>query len=116
MGSISLKKIRQVAPVGFYPAEQALKRHLEVDITLLFPLEEQFSEEKLEGTINYEQIFQLVEEVCRKPVQLLETLAKRMAARCRQQFPQVQEVTVVIRKPDPLMNGRSGTAEIVWEG
>lgn len=68
-----------------------------MDVTLALPIETE--SDRLEHTVNYAEVAAAVEEiVAGEPVNLIETLAGRIAQRCLTE-PKVEAVTVTVHKP-----------------
>jgi dihydroneopterin aldolase len=77
---ISLENIRLYGYHGATSSERELGQRFEVDVEITADLSEAVKSDDMKKTINYEQVFRLVEaEVVREKHHLLETLADKLA-------------------------------------
>ena len=73
-------------------------------------------EDKLEGTVNYERVYEVVAEVMNIDAQLLEHLAGKMIRQLKSEFPQVNQVKVKVSKYNPPIKGLCHRAVVTLEG
>ena len=59
--------------------------------------------DRLEGTINYADVFNAVKEEMRIPSQLLEHVAWRIAQRLLDDFQTISEINITLYKQNPPM-------------
>jgi dihydroneopterin aldolase len=91
---------------GVYPEENRLGQRFYVDLEMRLSLTEAASEDDLNKTVDYSQVYRMVkEEVETTCVKLIETLAENIAQRILKQFPVIREIMVRITKPDPPIAG-----------
>ncbi len=89
---------------GVFPEERRAGQEFVVDVVLETPLDT--LSDQLANTINYADVAQLVEaEIAGQPVQLIETLAGRIAQRCLA-HGKVEAVTVTVHKPQAPIRQR----------
>mgnify|MGYP003689925725 FL=1 len=62
-------------------------------------------EDKLEGTVDYEKVYQLISKVMSKEAALLEYLANQIIELLISKFPQVKKVWVKVSKYNPPIQG-----------
>lgn len=91
--------------LGFYgyhgvnPEERQLGQRFIVDLELGLELGPAGTSDDLSQTINYSQVYRLVREIVEGPaVNLIETVAERIAQRILEQTP-AREVSVQVTKP-----------------
>lgn len=102
---ISLENIRLYGYHGATSSERELGQRFEVDVEITADLSEAVKSDDMKRTINYEQVFRLVEaEVVREKHHLLETLADKLAREIVTKFGAL-EVLVRIRKPSVPIAG-----------
>jgi len=90
---------------GVTPAEREVGQRFVVDVELRLDLARAGASDRLEDTVNYVAVHDLVRELGRgAPVCLLEALAERIARAILQRFDP-KEVTVRVRKPAPPIDG-----------
>ena len=87
---------------GVEPAEQVLGNRFRVDLVLELDLRPAGQSDDLSHTVNYADAARIVVEIGTGPsVQLIETLAERIAAALLSEFPLLQAVTVSVAKLHP---------------
>lgn len=90
---------------GVEPAERQLGQKLIVDVELLLDLRSVGETDDIHRVVNYRKVYLEVDRVATKEeVNLLETIAHRIARRLLDAFP-VEEVTVRVCKPQPPVDG-----------
>lgn len=105
MNTISLHGAEFFAYHGWYPEEQKLGNRFVVDIDVDF-LEKNFSEDHLNNTINYEQLYEIVEEQMKQTRKLIETVARGIVDDTKKKFPAAKNVRVSIKKLNPPLKGK----------
>ena len=91
---------------GVFEEENKLGQRFKVDLTAELDLSKAGQTDDLSYTINYAELY----SVCRgigegEPVNLVETLAERIADTVLKKFEPVQQCTVKVIKPDPPIPG-----------
>lgn len=91
---------------GVFPEENRLGQRFFVDVEIGMDLSLAGKSDRLEDTVNYAEIYQLVRQVMEtERYQLIETAAEQCAGRVLAQFPVVEEVLIRLIKPDPPIPG-----------
>lgn len=106
MNTISLHGAEFFAYHGWYPEEQKLGNRFIVDIDVDFIGEMVFSEDDISGTINYERLYEIVEEQMKQTKKLIETVARNILDDTRTRFPAAKNVRVTIKKLNPPLSGK----------
>ena len=89
---------------GVPAAERALGHRYEVDLALELDLRPAAAADDVTLTVDYGEIGRRVVEIgTGTSMQLIETLAERIAADCLQRYPALTGVTVTVRKLLPPM-------------
>ncbi|HCA87406.1 MAG TPA: dihydroneopterin aldolase [Streptomyces sp.] len=100
MDRVALRGLRARGHHGVFPEEREKGQIFVVDLVLGLDTRPAAAGDDLAKTVHYgvvaEEVVGVVEG---EPVDLIETLAERIAARCLQHDP-VREVEVVVHKPD----------------
>ncbi len=105
MDKIQVQGIQFFGRHGVTPAEREVGQRFVVDVELRLDLARPGASDRLEDTVNYVAVHDLVQAIGRgAPVTLLETLAERIAQAVLKQFGP-KEVTVRVRKPAPPIDG-----------
>ena len=97
--AIVLRGIRARGFHGVLPFERVQGQEFIVDVELIVNLRKAAKSDDVKHTIDYSAIAEIVvEQVQGEPVNLIETLAERIAKKCLA-FNLVREVTVTVNKP-----------------
>ncbi len=113
--TIGLEDVRFHAPHGFYEEEHLTGNEFSIDVEVESDILAAATQDDLGRTVNYSTIYYLLQAEMKKPTQLLEALAYRMAARIQEQFPQVKKVSLRLRKLHPPLGGQVGAAVVSVE-
>jgi len=105
MGKVSLEGMEFYARHGYYEEERVIGNKYSVDVTLDVDFSEAASEDKLEGTVNYEKVYEIVQNVMSIDANLLEHLAGKMIKALKANFSKVNQVQVRISKYNPPIKG-----------
>ena len=71
--------------------------------------------DRLEDTINYATLFDLVKEEMMKPSFLIEHVAGRIMEAIKHRFPHIQATTVKITKLHPPVDGEMASASVTLQ-
>ena len=112
VAKIGLEDVRFHAPHGFYEEEHLMGNEFSVDVEVETNIVAAAQNDDLGGTVNYATVYYLLHAEMKKPTQLLEALAYRMANRIMQQFDGVRSVRLKLRKLNPPLGGRVGAASV----
>lgn len=101
---------------GVKSEENSLGARFEVDIEMYSDLNEAITTDKLEFTINYNDVYHLVETtVTARKFYLIEALAGEISQRLLQQYPSLEKVNVCVRKPNAPIKGVLDYVEVEIE-
>jgi len=106
MNTISLHGAEFFAYHGFYPEEQKLGNKFIIDVDVDLIPGKNLTEDDINGTINYEQLYEIVSEQMSLTKKLLETVAQNILDEIRKQFPLAKSIRVVIKKMSPPLKGK----------
>lgn len=116
MGKVSLEGMEFYARHGYYEEERIIGNKYSVDVVLDVDFTEAALDDKLEGTVNYENVYEIVREVMSIDANLLEHLAGKMIKALKQNFPRVNRVEVKISKYNPPIKGLCERATVTLQG
>lgn len=114
-GIISLEGLQFHAFHGVYPHERESGNWFEVDVSVETDFSKGAAEDELEGTVNYETIFQIVKAEMQLPSKLLETVAEKIVNDILQQLPTTLSVKFRISKLNPPIGGKCAKASVQVE-
>jgi len=97
---IEVHGIRARGHHGVLESERITGQPFIADVTLAVDTRQAAGSDDLADTVDYSQVAQAVHaELCGPPVDLIEVLAERIAARCLA-FPGVSAVEIALHKPE----------------
>ena len=111
--TIELKNLRFFAEHGMYPEEMKVGNEFEVDISIGCKSPKK-TITSIEQTINYVEVYRIVQEEFAVRKFLLETCTMLIAERIYQQFPEVEDLAISIRKLNPPITNFSGHVGITY--
>lgn len=104
--SIQLHNLEFYAYHGLLPQERVVGGHYRVDIVLsLTPPLRALTEDVIDDTVNYAEVYALIRQQMEQPVNLLEHLVHRITQGLYAQFPQIQAVKLSVTKVTPPISG-----------
>lgn len=105
MIKVSLHGAEFFAHHGFYPEEQILGNKFVINIDVEFITNADMTGDHIADTVNYEQLYTIVEEEMRHTRKLLEAVAQAIADRVRDAYPYIEKISVELRKLNPPLKG-----------
>lgn len=104
--SIQLHNLQFYAYHGLLPQERTVGGHYSVDVELtLTPPLRALTEDVIDDTVNYADVYALIRQLMEEPVNLLEHLAHRITEALYAEFLQIQTVKLTITKVTPPISG-----------
>lgn len=99
---------------GVLPQENLVGAYYYVDLKLKTDFTHAAETDELEGTVNYADIFTVVQEEMAIPSKLLEHVCQRIASRIFQDFPTIETIDIRLFKENPPMGacGRNIGVEV----
>ncbi len=115
VGTVRLINAVFYAHHGVMQEEHRLGGRYEVDVSADLNFERAAQTDDLSLTVDYERVYQLVNElVTKNNFYLIEKLAYLIAHRVAEEYPHLESVEVVVRKPNPPVGGACDRAEAVY--
>ncbi len=99
---------------GVYEEERILGGDYIVDLEVKY-LPKVEVVKALQETLNYEQLFKLVQERMMQPTPLLETIVMEIAHKILNNYLDVREVSIKIEKCNPPIPGLKGSVAVSYE-
>lgn len=98
---------------GVFRSEQNIGGKFEADIEMVTNFEEAAKTDNLKKTIDYEQVYNLINTFgTSKKFYLIESLALRLAEELLLRFESISEVRVKVRKNNPPIGGVVDSVEV----
>ena len=113
MLKISLHHLKFHAFHGLYKEERSTGNDFEVNLDAYFNESVEMIT-RLQDTINYAVLYQLVKDRMTIPEPLLETVAMDLAQQVKKQFPVVCEINVSVSKINPPMLNFQGETSVTY--
>lgn len=104
MTTIRLEGMDFFAHHGYYDEERKVGNKYTVDVEV-FMSNTQFTDDDLNHTVNYEEVYLIVSTIMSVSTKLLETLASAVCRELLKQFPEVMTVCATISKHNPPIKG-----------
>jgi dihydroneopterin aldolase len=111
---IELKQVRFYSHHGLYDGERKAGGEFVVDLAVKYPAADR-KLQRINETVNYEILYDLVKQEMQEPRDLLETVAMAITENIRKQFPSVEEVEIRIEKKNPPLINFSGGASVTYK-
>lgn len=108
---IYIRNCRFRAFHGLYPEERQKGNDFVVNLEVAYSPDSGMIT-ALEQTIDYASLFGLVDKAMQEPVDLLETLAQKMATDIERAYPQVKAISIEIEKLNPPIDQFTGSAAV----
>lgn len=114
-GTVKLVNAVFYAHHGVMQEEHRIGGRYEVDVEIDLELEAAAQSDDLAKTVDYEQVYRMVEGiVMRNRFYLIEKLAYLIAHDVKEKYPRAERVQVSVRKPNPPVGGTVDHAEAVY--
>jgi dihydroneopterin aldolase len=111
--NIELKNLRFFAEHGMYAEEMKVGNQFEVDISVECKAPKK-TITSIEQTINYVEIYRIIQEEFNQRKNLLETVAMQIADRVEDQFPELEKFSISIRKLNPPITNFAGSVSVTY--
>lgn len=103
---IHLKGLKLYAFHGVLPQENKVGAEYTIDLRLKTDFTQAAENDRLEGTINYAHVFEVVKAEMQIPSLLLEHAACRIARQLFKNFAGLTEITICLYKQNPPMGAQ----------
>jgi len=113
MVTIALKGAEFFAYHGFYPEEQKLGCKFIVDVEVDFTPVKNLADNELATTVDYEQLYNIVNVEIKITRKLIETVAQAIAGEIKHRFPFSENIRVSIKKMNPPLMGKVDYSSVV---
>lgn len=114
MDKIRLEGMEFSGRHGCFPGEREQSQPFIVDVYLSLDLGEAGRMDNLAATVDYATVYDIVRVIIEgKSVDLIETLAERIASAILSKYPKVRKVEVAVHKPKAPMSGKFRDASVL---
>ncbi len=105
MGRIELRGLSFKAYHGYYDEERQRGNQFEVDVLLELDFSGAATDDDLAKTVDYQDIYRIVEAHMKRPSYLLEHVVDKILYEIRDKFPIVSSAEVRVYKLNPPIGG-----------
>lgn len=112
MFTINLHNLNFFSFHGIHEEERVLGNEYEVNVDVTF--DESGPVNKIDDTINYVTIFEMVKQRMNKPTTLLETVAQDIVNQVHSADNRVKTVTVSVEKKNPPIANIQGSVSVTY--
>ena len=109
---ISLTGMEFVAHVGCFEEERIVGTKLIADVSFRYEADGAAETDDLSQTVNYQEVYAVVQNVMNAPAQLLENVAYRIIRELKSRFPDISDVKVTVSKLNPVLGGKTAAATV----
>lgn len=106
MVKIELIGLEFFAYHGVYSEEQKAGNNFIVNLSVAGDFDDAVQNDNLEGTIDYEKLYDVIADEMHTRSKLLEHLAGRILKRIVKGHPEIKEIVVAIEKLNPPIKGK----------
>lgn len=111
--NIELKNLRFFAEHGMYAEEMRVGNQFEVDVSIECKAPKKVIS-SIDQTINYVEVYRIIQEEFSQRKNLLETVAMLIAERVEEQFSELEKLTISIRKLNPPITNFAGSVSVTY--
>lgn len=111
--TVELKGLRFFAEHGMYAEERKVGNEFEVDVSVDYKAPKK-TITSIEETVNYVEIYRIVEEEFKERKLLLETCAMNICDKVQQVFAGIKHVSISIKKVNPPITNFTGYVGITY--
>ena len=101
MVTIELEEIEFYAHHGCFDEERTIGTRFTVSLTIKARVDRAVDSDKLQDTIDYQQIVEITASEMKRPSNLLEHVAGRIASALMNSFPAIEGIKVKVSKMNP---------------
>lgn len=105
MGKIYIEGAKIYAYHGCFKEETMIGTHFLVDLELDVDLQAAAQSDHLNDTVNYQTVFQVVQQEMQTPSKLLEHVSQRIINSLFIEFPTIQKINIKLSKLNPPLGG-----------
>ena len=109
---IHLRNLQFHAFHGVMPQERTAGNDYVVNLRAEYPIEQAMQSDDVAHTLNYAEVYAVVETEMQKPSCLLENVAYRIAQRLFCDFPLIRSMRLEVAKQNPPMGTCGGQAAV----
>lgn len=110
---ILLENVEFYAHHGVFAQETCVGNVYIVNLKIALNLQKAMESDRLEDTVSYADIYNIVKNEIKMPSKLLEHAAGRIISRLKNNYPQIESVELKLSKRNPPFGGQLDYASIL---
>ena len=99
---------------GCFEEERRVGTHFKVDLILEYDATQAAQTDDIARAVNYQAVYLEVKEIMQHPVNLLETLCRKISLMLKEKFPQIVHAEVTVHKMNPALGGKVGAVSVFY--
>lgn len=115
MDYILLTKMQFHAFHGVTEQENKVGNTFYVDLKIGCDFTKACISDNIEDTINYADVFSMVDKIMKNPCKLIEHLAENICSELKSRFSQIKSIEIKVTKLNPPISGQLDSASIILE-
>lgn len=116
MGVIHIQNMEFYAYHGCFSEEQQVGNRFLVDVKIEADLNEAAKTDNLKKTVDYQEVFRIVEAEMKLKSALIEHVANRILSSVQKCFPEVIHTEVTVSKLHPSLGGKTEKVSVCLRG
>ena len=100
---------------GCFKEERQVGTHFKVDLVLEYDAAQAAATDDITYAVNYQTVYLEIKTIMQTPVNLLETLCKKILTMLKDRFPQIVHAEVTVHKMNPALGGEVGAVSLFLE-
>jgi len=109
---IHLSGMEFYAHHGCFEEERQVGTHFKVDLVLEYDATQAAENDDIAHAINYQAVYLDVKEIMGHPVNLLETVCRKILFMLKEKYPQVISAEVTVHKMNPALGGKIAAVSV----
>lgn len=115
MAIISIEKMEFYAYHGCFEEERKIGTWFNVDLSMEVDTSKAEVSDNLEDTVNYQEVYKVVQQEMMTSSNLLENVARRILTAIQKNFPAVSYAWVKVKKMNPPLGGKMESVSVEME-
>ena len=110
--NIYLSGMEFYAHHGCFEEERHVGTLFKVDLVLEYDATQAAQTDNVIHAINYQTVYHDVKEVMKEPVNLLETICRKILSMLNEKYPQIIHAEVTVHKMNPALGGKVAAVSV----
>ena len=112
MSVIAIEGMEFFSYHGHFEEETVIGTRFIIDLYLETETSAAEKSDKLEDTVNYQEVYSLIKEEMKTPSHLLEHIARRALNAVQTRFPEIELLEIKLKKMNPPLGGQIESVSI----